>query len=301
MKMIKTRCPICNSLEDYTILYKSSFNDSDINFEVFSARRLPDSIHYQIVKCKNDKLVRSNPICEDISYKNLYKNSKFNYADQVDNLTVSYLNALGRVLPKLSKDARILEVGCGNGFVLSALLDAGYNNLYGIEPSLDAILRADSRIKDRIIADVLRDGIYKRESFDFIFFFQTLDHIQDPNTFLNICNNLLSPGGYILCFNHDIESLSSRFLGEKSPIIDIEHTYLYSKETITKIFTKNNFRTVAVYSPKNIVSFRYLIWLLPIPIKFKLKLLNLKGRAANFLLRQRVKLSLGNLCIIGQK
>lgn len=301
MKMIKTRCPICNSLEDYTIIYKSNFSDSDINIKVFSARRLPDLIHYQIVKCKNDDLLRSNPICDDISQINLYKNSKFNYSDQLDNLTASYLKALYRILPKFSKDAKILEVGCGNGFMLSALLDLGYNNLHGIELSLDAIARADSKIKDKIIADVFRDGIYKNESFDLIFFFQIFDHLQDPTTFLNICNNLLFYGGHTLCFNHDVESLSSRVLGEKSPIVDIEHTYLYSKKTITKIFTKNGFRMVEVYSPKNIVSLKYLIWLFPMHRRLKLKLLNLKGGVANFLFRQKVNVSLGNLCIIAKK
>lgn len=105
----------------------------------------------------------------------------------------------------------------------------------------------------------------------------------------------------MLCFNHDVESLSSRVLGEKSPIVDIEHAYLYSKKTITKIFTKNGFRMVEVYSPKNMISFRYLIWLLPIPKMIKLKLLTFKGRFADFLLNQRVRIQLGNLCIIARK
>ncbi|MCX5698501.1 MAG: class I SAM-dependent methyltransferase [Candidatus Omnitrophica bacterium] len=231
----------------------------------------------------------------------MYKHSKFNYSDQADNLTVTYLDALGMILRYLPKDAKILEIGCGNGFMLKALLDRGYNNLYGIEPSQDAILKADDRIKDRIIVDVLRKGLYKSESFDLIFFFQTFDHIQYPMDFLSICYNLLSLGGNILAMNHDIKSFSARVLGEKSPIIDIEHMYLYSKETINKVFVKAGFRPFKIYSPKSTISFRHLIWLLPIPKMIKLRLLNFKGRFTDFLLNQSIIIQLGNLCIMAKK
>lgn len=301
MEMLKTKCPICGSSEDYAVIHRSNFTCPDINLDVFSARRLPDLVHYQIVKCKNDGLVRSNPIYKDAIHEDLYKHSKFNYSDQTDNLTVTYLDALGTALSYLPKDAKILEIGCGNGFVLKALLDSGYKNLYGIEPSQDAVLKADDRIKNRIIVNVLREGLYKSESFDLIFLFQVFDHIQDPMGFLSICYNLLSSGGSILAMNHDIKSLSARVLGEKSPIIDIEHMYLYSKETIGKIFSKAGFKPLKIFSPKNVISFRYLVWLLPLPKRIKVKLLGLKGILSDFILKQKISLPLGNLCIIAEK
>jgi SAM-dependent methyltransferase len=301
MEMLKTKCPICDSVEDYTVMYKSNFSFSDINLEIFSARRLPDSIHYQIVRCNHDGLVRSNPICNDISIETLYKKSKFNYGEQVDNLKVSYLKVLNRVLSTIGREAKILEIGCGNGFILSALYDQGYTHLYGVEPSQDAALKSDERIKSRITTSILKEGLYENGSFDFIFFFQTLDHIQDPAGFLSICYQLLSQGGFILALNHDVESLSARVLKEKSPIIDIEHTCLYSKKTIHKIFCKAGFSPMEVFSPRSIISLRYLIWLLPLPKTLKQKLLNLKGKFSNFLLKQRLSIALGNLCIIAKK
>jgi SAM-dependent methyltransferase len=301
MKLIETKCPICDSIGDYTVIYKSNFSYSDLTSEVFSARRLPDAIHYQIVRCNNDNLVRSSPVYDTSIIESLYKTSKLNYAEQIENLIPSYLAVLDKVLCKLAKDAKILEVGCGNGFILKALSDRGYCNLYGIEPSSDAAAKADDNIRDKITVDFLKDGICNNGHFNLIFFLQTLDHIYEPVQFLNICYNLLVPGGFILALNHDVESLSAIILGEKSPIIDIEHTHLYSKETIRKLFSKCGFRPIEIFSPKNIISLKYLLWLMPLPKKFKLKLLNSKGKFVNFLSKQKLKLKLGNLCIIGQK
>jgi SAM-dependent methyltransferase len=287
---------------NYAVVYKSNFSYSDFTSEVFSARRMPDVIHYQIVRCKNDNLVRSCPVYDSSVVESLYKSSKLNYTEQIDNLTASYLIVLDKVLPKLTKDAGILEVGCGNGFMLKALLARGYGNLYGVEPSADAVAKADEKIRDKIAVGFLKDGVYKSGTFDFIFFFQTLDHIYDPVQFLRICYDLLIPGGFVLALNHDVGSLSARILGERSPIIDIEHTHLYSKETIRKLFCKCGFSPIEVYSPQNIISLKYLLWLMPlVPKTAKLKLLNSKSRIISWLAKQKIRLKLGNLCIIGQK
>lgn len=299
--MLKTKCPLCDSTGNYKVLYKSNFKKDDLCPDVFSARRVPDSVHYQIVRCNNDGLVRSTPVYEQNNLEFLYKRSKFTYAEQISNLTISYLKALDKVLPSLSRESKILEIGCGNGFILSALLEQGYKNVYGVEPSLDAIQKADSRVKAHIAADTLKEEMFKKESFDFIYFFQTFDHVYDPLGFLNICHGLLSPGGFILAFNHNVESFSAKLLKEKSPIIDIEHTYLYSKNTIGKIFAKADFVPLKIFSPTSVISLRYLVWLLPIPKVVKLKILNQKNTFLDVILRLNLWIKLGNLCIIAKK
>jgi len=302
MELIKTRCAICDSADDFDVVYKSNFQAEHLNATVFSARRMPDVVHYQIVRCKNDGLIRSNPVNDSDVFAGLYKKSKMNYEFEVPYLTVAYLEALDRVLPRLSRDARILEVGCGNGFMLKALIDRGFTCVRGVEPSEDAVQKADPFLKGAIVTDVLKEGVFPPGSFDFIYCFQTLDHIPDPGGFLKICHDLLSPGGFILALNHDIESFSSKLLGERSPVIDVEHTFLFSRETIRMLFVRAGFMPLETYSPINTLSLRHFFWLMPfIPRTLKSKLLNSKRNLINALLNRTIRIKLGNLCIIAQK
>ncbi len=294
--MIQTRCAICGDLENYKILYKKNFSDRDLNSDVFSARRLPDGSHYQIVKCLKDGLVRSNPVLESEKLTKLYKESKFTYQNETKNLEITYIQSLQEVLGKISKKDNILEVGCGNGFVLEALYKLGYKNVYGVEPGKEAVDKASKDIKKNIVIDILKLGIFKSKKFKLIFFFQTLDHIPNPNEFLNECYKILEEGGYILAFNHNIEGLSSQIMGEKSPIIDIEHTYLYNLKTVKLLFEKHKLTPIKVYSPTNTISLKHFIWLLPLPSLVKNLLLSIR-----FLAKFNIKLKLGNLCIIAKK
>ncbi len=294
--MIQTRCAICGSLDNYRILYPKNFSEEDINIKVFSARRLPDRSHYQMVICKKDGLVRSNPILESEKLAKLYKDSKFTYGKEVKNLQDTYIEALKPILDKISKEENILEIGCGNGFVLEKLYDMGYKNVYGIEPGKEAAEKADKKIKKNILVDILKSDAFKSKKFKLVFFFQTLDHIPNPNEFLSECYKMMGKDSYILAFNHNVDSFSSKLLGEKSPIIDIEHTYIYNMETIKLLLEKNGFTAVNLYSPNSTLSLKHLMWLLPLPTFIKkVILLNKQLESIN------IRLNLGNLCIIAKK
>jgi hypothetical protein len=103
----------------------------------------------------------------------------------------------------------------------------------------------------------------------------------------------------LLCFNHNVESLSARMLGERSPIIDIEHCYLYSPETMTKLMQAHGFDVVESGAATNTLSLRHLLHLLPSPASLKRGLLN----AADWtrIGRLPVRLPLGNLYAIGRR
>ena len=104
--------------------------------------------------------------------------------------------------------------------------------------------------------------------------------------------------GDLLCFNHNVEAVSARLLGEGSPIVDIEHTYLYSLRTQARILRDHGFEVLGGGPASNFISFRYLVQLLPLPRGPKAFLREQLGRSR--LGRLTVRLPLGNLYVVGR-
>jgi SAM-dependent methyltransferase len=171
--------------------------------------------------------------------------------------------------------------------------------VHGVEPSRAAIDRARADIRPNIVCDILRPGLFPPETFDVVCLFQTFDHISDPGSLLDECFRLLKPGGMVLCFNHSIAAGSARLLGERSPIIDIEHTFLYSPRTISKLFETHAFKTLETRAAYNTYHLYYLARLVPLPGPLKRPLLRLLKDTRFGSIRLTVPL--GNLYIVVRK
>ena len=299
LELISTTCAICSTANNASVLYRANFDAEAFNPDVFSARRIPDMVHYQIVRCKACGLVRSDPVVDANVLKLLYQQSNFTYSQDIPNLSRTY----GRYLRKTEKyeipKRHLLEIGCGNGFFLEQAQLQGYREITGVEPSEDAIQQATPAIRPRIICDTLRPGLLPENTFSVICMFQTFDHVSEPGVLLKECVRLLQPGGVMLCLNHNVEALSARILKEKSPIIDIEHTYLYSPKTMKRLFELHGLRVLEVGSAWNIIRLHSLLRLFPMSARIKQKLLGVASRTPWNKLS--FKLPLGNLYILAQK
>lgn len=299
MKLIPTLCAICG-IDNSTQLYPANFSAKDLTRETFSARRIPDRVHYRIVCCKNCGLVYSNPILDSKTIAKLYQSSYVNYEAQMEDLSKTYWRYFLTMTSTETKvTAKVLEIGCGNGFFLDYLRKKGLTEVWGVEPSKSATLKAPTALKRRIVNSILRPNLFPKNSFDFICTFQTLDHVTNPNQFLQICWQLIKPGGKMLAINHDISSWSAKLLGERSPIIDIEHIYLFNKETLRRIFAKNGFTVENVFT--TIDQHRLAYWVKMLPLPKSLKDLILAMLRITKLTNILFKIPAGNIGIVGKK
>ena len=101
----------------------------------------------------------------------------------------------GEVVRLLETEPRasILDLGCGEGYVLEALLAAGVEaNLVGIDRSVDAVDRARARVGDR--AEILCRDVTELEdlprSFDVVMLLEVLEHLDDPHAALDLLASL---------------------------------------------------------------------------------------------------------------
>lgn len=299
LELHATECAICHTTDNSRELYPARFSADAFNEAIFSARRTPDRIHYRFVRCNSCGLTRADPVADARALAELYARSRFDYSREVPNLKATY----GRYLRELEHvgvdKSALLEIGCGNGFLLEEAVAQGFRCVRGVEPSEHAVARAREDIRPFIIRDVIRPGVFGREEFAVICLFQVLDHISNPAELLDECFKLLKPGGLILCLNHNVEALSARLLRNRSPIVDIEHTYLYSPSTIARLFSAHGFNVRRVGAVRNIYSLRYIVHLTPTPLRLKRVILAALERTA--LGRFRLALPLGNLHIVAQR
>lgn len=297
--LLATRCALCHSDDDGVEIYPSTLRDHAFTETVFSARRLPDRVHYRMVRCRTCGLVRSNPVASPERLDELYAGSSFHYGDEVPGIRRTY----GRYLRRLEKygvrKGRLLEIGCGNGFFLQEALAQGFSDVRGVEPSGEAIALADPAIRDRIVHGVMRPGLFETEQFDVICMLQVFDHLANPGEVLDTCHKVLRPGGLMLCVNHNVEAASARLLGERSPIVDVEHTYLYSPSTMRDLLEQHHFAVQEVVPVLNSYSVRYLIRLVPLPMHLKRKVLSLVDRT--FVAGISLRVPLGNLSLVASK
>lgn len=298
IQLAPTPCAICGTFDNATELYAPTYDEGSFNESIFSARRIPDAIHYRLVRCLECGLVRSDPAADQASLSDLYVRSSFDYAPEVPNLRRTY----GRYLAKARAHARgrtLLEIGCGNGFMLEEALAQGYEEVRGVEPSVKAIEAAAPVVKAQIVPDIMRAGLFEPGEFDTVCLFQVFDHLPEPGAFLDEVRGVMSTGAVLLCFNHNVSAVSSRMLGEKSPIVDIEHCYLYSPATMKLILEKHGFDVVDVGAATNTLSLRHFLHLLPAPKRIKQTLLAAADRTGAG--RLHLRLPLGNLYAIGVK
>jgi SAM-dependent methyltransferase len=294
-----TRCAICNTEGNSVELYPANFIMEALHPIYFSARRIPDRIHYRIVKCSICGLVRSDPVADSRILARLYAQSTFDYGDEVDNLKLTYRYYLSKLNKYGVEKGTLLEIGCGNGFFLEEVLKQGYVTVWGVEPSEEAVARGDSKVRSQIICDMMRPGLFGKEQFDVICMFQVLDHIADPAGLLNECYRVLKPDGLVLCLNHNIEAISAKILKDRSPIVDIEHTYLYSPDTMLRLFSGSGFKVLHINPVLNIYSLHYVAHLVPLPSMIKgilLKILKIR-----FFRQMRLAAPLGNLYLVARK
>lgn len=232
--------------------------------------------------------------------KSLYTYSACTYDELIPYAGQTYVDLVTSIHHMLPQSPRMLDVGCGTGFVLHELHKRyGYKKLFGVEPSSVMVSLAEKSIRKNIQIDIFKKNMYPKNYFDVVMCFHTLDHMRDPNMFVQEAYSLLRPGGHLIIVVHDVGSWSVSLMGERSPVFDIEHVYLFNKQTITQLLMQNKFYNISAHALRNTYPLWYWIHMSGLPFGLNDTMMTL-SKTMQFGYKP-LSIAAGNMYAIAQK
>lgn len=139
-----------------------------------------------------------------------------------------------RLLSELNVHANssILEIGCGPGYFLRELRDAGYSTARGWEISdaaIDSARELGVDVEKIDMKAVPPDG----QPFDVVISWATIEHIPDPDEFFTGLWKLVGPGGLLLLDTGVTGTLRERLCsGMSGWFYPPEHLYVFSESSL---------------------------------------------------------------------
>ena len=104
------------------------------------------------------------------------------------------------IFKKYSLEGDIVEVGCGDGSLLSHFYRSS-NNLHGYDISEEAIELAKLKFGDTAsfsVGDITKPDLLFEKKFDVVLCSEVLEHIENDRLVVKRLYNLLKPGGHLI-------------------------------------------------------------------------------------------------------
>ncbi len=298
--LMSRNCPICAT----SAVLGAPFLDRKIDkdrFSVFSysSRKVPEYMSYKLLRCPNCDVVYACESPDGSEISDAYHEAAYDSREEAIQAAEVYEKALTPFLASMTDRNRVLEIGTGTGVFLEFMRTKGFLEVVGIEPSRAAIDAADTNIKSSIREGMFSANDFEPSSFSLICCFMTLEHVLDPALLVRDCFSLLKPGGIMAVVVHDWRAWNNRLLGRLTPIVDIEHLQLFSKNSIMELYRCSGFVDIDCRSFWNSYQIDYWNRLLPTPLCLK--------RSVEFMLRKtgfahlRISMNVGNLMVVAHK
>ena len=202
-QLVRVECSVCES-KDATLI------GTGYDYEYWTA---PDL--FSAYQCRGCGSVRLNPRPDVSEFARIYPSNYHSLAFSEENFSFVHkirsrleANRLLRYCDGVPTDARILDVGCGDGFHLRLLRRFGKPTwtLEGVD--------IDSRAVDVAARDglTIHEGTLENldlpeDHYDVVYTLQTIEHVADPHAMLAAIHRILKPGGRLVIVTDNIGSL----------------------------------------------------------------------------------------------
>lgn len=217
----KRTCPVCKE-EKAEKCFSISFGQNEY---------LPSD--YTVVSCTRCGFCFSDSSATMQDYDDYYVNCNVYSEEQKQMKWVDILHEETKklLLRYVSLDARIMDMGFGKGELLRFLKEAGFQNLHGIDPSVDSVNHLKKYGINGQVGGCYDGG---REEFDVVMLFNVLEHLFEPRLAIEMLERRLVKNGFLLLG----VPIYDRLEKDNTPLpnnFNREHINYFSEKTIRRL------------------------------------------------------------------
>lgn len=210
------------------------------------------TLYEGILKCKDCGYVYADLDFSDEEFSRLYDKKYFfgeEYSNYVADKKVHQKNFRLRwkVLRKFLDSCRhrnLLEIGSAYGFFLDQVRNE-FATVQGIDIAQDGARYARETLNlDVLCGDFLTSDFGDR-SFDVVCMWDTIEHLPQPQLFLQKIKKVTQPGALLAITTGDIDSANARAMKRKWRLIHPPtHAHYFSRKTLSELLRRNHFEVL---------------------------------------------------------
>ena len=223
---IVTPCPVCGGT-DVTVYREGG--DHELGERALGPSRRDISAG-RILRCRSCRVGFRSVLPSEESLSRLYRELDTDVYE--GELPARFRTAARqlRIVSRYVGPGRLLDVGCGSGVFLRCAADLGWK-VVGVEPAKAAHRGAMALLAGRgeVVPASLQDASLAPSSFDAVTLWDVLEHVPDPPSLMERAASLLTPAGHLFVNVPDLESLPTRLLRARWPLLLPEHLVYFNR------------------------------------------------------------------------
>lgn len=190
---------------------------------------------------------------QQIYTENYFKGEEYvDYLRDKEILQTNFKKRLRYIYKQLDKASisNVVEIGCAYGFFAEVISNDLKNFKYvGYDVVPEAIEYASKQLKQNVVCGDYLEAKIEEKASD-VFMWDVIEHLPDPDKFIEKVASELKAGGRIYITTGDIERFIPRMQKAKWRMIHPpSHLHYFSKHTLSKLLERNGFKVVDVSYP----------------------------------------------------
>lgn len=137
-----------------------------------------------------------------MNFEKFYKDNK-TYIQHIDDRLNEIINIVGKLQP-----AKVLDIGCGSGFLINELSKTIKSKFYGI----DVYPESENNPWTYKKVDITKGIPFEDSQFDCVILGEVIEHVPNPDFLLREINRVLGKDGYFIISTPNLVSWANRIL-----------------------------------------------------------------------------------------